>query len=82
MTLNLEDLEATAQALTYRGGDEQMLALDAIALIAKLREAEAVIANVEDFVTRHYLDTRMGQAVLALTYAYKHTNREGGDDGA
>ena len=44
---------------------------------ARLREAEAVIANVEDFVTRHYLDMRMGQAVLALTDAYKPTNQEG-----
>jgi len=52
-----------------------------LALIAKLREAEAVIANVEDFVTRRYLDMRMGQAVLALTDAYKYTNQEGSDDG-
>lgn len=50
MTLNLEDLEATAQALTYRGGDEQELALDAIALIAKLREAEVVIGKVREIV--------------------------------
>ena len=51
------------------------------AAMAKLREAETVIANVEDFVTRHYLDMRMGQAVLALTDAYKPTNQEGGNDG-
>lgn len=43
MTLNLDDLEAKARAMTYWGGDEQVLALDTITLIAKLREAEAVI---------------------------------------
>lgn len=40
MTLNRDDLEAKAQALAYRGGDEQVLALDTITLIARLREAE------------------------------------------
>ena len=45
MTLNPDDLEAKAQALAYRGGDEQVLALDTITLIAKLREAEAVISE-------------------------------------
>ena len=59
--------------------DELVDALEAA--MAKIREAETVIANVEDFVTRHYLDMRMGQAVLALTDAYKPTNQEGGNDG-
>ena len=62
-------------------GGWQDAAAELHATQARLREAEAVIANVEDFVTRHYLGTRMGQAVLALTYAYKHTNQEGGNDG-
>lgn len=62
-------------------GGWQDAAAELHATQARLREAEAVIANVEDFVTRHYLDMRMGQAVLALTDAYKPTNQEGGNDG-
>lgn len=58
-------------------GGWQDAAAELHATQARLREAEAVIANVEDFVTRHYLDMRMGQAVLALTDAYKPTNQEG-----
>ena len=90
MTLNLEDLEATAQALTYRGGNEQMLALDAIALIAKLREAEAVIAKAREELRAASIPPGMTEAmfnrvlmVLAdMTLAtYKHTNQEGGNDG-
>lgn len=57
-------------------GGWQDAAAELHATQARLWEAEAVIANVEDFVTRHYLDMRMGQAVLALTDAYKPTNQE------
>lgn len=36
-----------------------------LALLARVREAEARIEKAEDFITRHYLDTQMGERVLA-----------------
>ena len=48
----------------------------------RLREAEAVIEEVDDLVTRHHLDTTVGQAVFKITGSYyKPTNQEGGNDG-
>ena len=45
----------------------------------RLREAEAVIEEVDDLVTRHHLDTTVGQAVFKITGSYyKPTNQEGG----
>ena len=53
-----------------------------LALIAKLREAEAVIEEVDDLVARHHLDTTVGQAVFKITGSYyKPTNQEGGTSG-
>jgi len=53
-----------------------------LALIAKLREAEAAIEKEDDLVARHHLDTTVGQAVFKITGSYyKPTNQEGGDDG-
>lgn len=49
----------------------------ALALIARLREAEAVIEATEDWVTAHYLDTHMGEKVLELLSRYKPTKTEG-----
>ena len=44
----------------------------------RLREAEAVIEEVDDLVTRHHLDTTVGQAVFKITGSYyKPTNQEG-----
>lgn len=49
-----------------------------LALIAKLREAEAVIEEVDDLVARHHLDTTVGQAVFKITgNYYKPNNQEG-----
>lgn len=88
MTLNLEDLEETAQALTYRGGNEQMLALDAIALIAKLREAEAVIEAAREseartkFIAGGRKPTHEDSShTWRILTAYRPTNQEGGNDG-
>jgi hypothetical protein len=48
----------------------------------RLREAEAVIEEVDDLVARHHLDTTVGQAVFKITGSYyKPTNPEGGNDG-
>lgn len=41
-----------------------------LALIARLREAEATINAVEDFMTSHYLDTVAGGRVLAIIADY------------
>ena len=79
-TVTPDDAEPNAIAKCYTPEIAEHIATfdppTVVALIAKLREAEAVIANVEDFVTRRYLDMRMGQAVLALTDAYKYTDEE------
>lgn len=37
-----------------------------LALIADLRRAQETIDQIEDFVTRHYLDMQMGRRVLAF----------------
>ena len=80
MTLNLDDLEAKAQALTYRGGDEQVLALDTIALIAKLREAEAVIAEALELIATVKVAGEVPVDVFAIERILarsKPTNQEG-----
>ena len=44
----------------------------------RLREAEAVIEEVDDLVARHHLDTTVGQAVFKITGSYyRATNQEG-----
>ena len=44
-------------------------------------EAEAVIEEVDDLVTRHHLDTTAGQVVFKITgNYYKPINREGKHD--
>ena len=59
----------TRQLLLESADAEYIAAADpstVLALIADLRRAQETVDQIEDFVTRHYLDTQMGRRVLAL----------------
>lgn len=78
LTCALASEHKRAESATKTG---QRIYADALKVAAERDELRAVIESTEDWVTRHYLDTHMGEKVLAiLSRIPEHDDKEERDE--